>query len=221
VGEMNIAGDLSGISRCPHCAIANPQLKQIWVTQHPLFKPSSPLFGRYWAAYQCTTCSDVILVQCELSSRTSVGSAFSNNQKVEAIYPPTKTVDSTLPETARRYLSQALETLHAPDAAAVMAASAVDAMLKDKGLIEGSLYTRIDAAVKAHTLTEGMGRWAHAVRLEANNVRHADGENPHVTETQARQVVEFATALGDFLYALTSKIDAGVRSASTPAKILP
>ena len=78
-----------------------------------------------------------------------------------------------LPDPARTFLQQAFETLHAPDAATVMAASAVDAMLKDKGYKTGTLYTRIDQAVKENVLTQGMATWAHAVRLEANGVRHS------------------------------------------------
>src|ERR1700736_2603886 len=47
-----------------------------------------------------------------------------------------------------RSSKQAYETLHAPDAAAVMAGSAVDGMLKALGYTEGSLYSRIDKAVE-------------------------------------------------------------------------
>jgi hypothetical protein len=132
---------------------------------------------------------------------------------VDRIFPAPQKVDAAIPESARKYLVQAHETLHAPDAAALMAASAVDAMLKEQGLTEGSLYNRIDKAVEQHILTEPMGKWAHAVRLEANNVRHADQSNPHVTKPQAEQVVEFASALGDFLYVLTAKIAKGVEDA--------
>jgi hypothetical protein len=139
------------------------------------------------------------------------------NQHIERLYPEAKIVDEAIPESARAYLTQAHATLHAPDAAAVMAASAVDAMLKASGHIEGSLYSRIDAAVAAHLLTDGMGAWAHAVRLEANNVRHADGKKAHITSDEALQVVEFADALGDFLFVLTAKIQKGVSAANTAA----
>jgi hypothetical protein len=59
-------------------------------------------------------------------------------------------------------LQQAYETLHSPDAAAVMAGSAVDAMLKPRGYyVDGSLYARVDKAVADHVLTKEMGDWAH------------------------------------------------------------
>lgn len=95
-----------------------------------------------------------------------------------------------------------------------MSASAVDSMLKAKNYNAGTLYNRIDAAVKDHVLTESMGKWAHMVRLEANSVRHADDVKPHANEQEARQVVEFAKALGDFLFVFTSRIDKGIKDAA-------
>ena len=128
------------------------------------------------------------------------------------IFPKPKVAHIDLPELARTYLQQAYETLHAPDAAAVMAGSAVDAMLKEHSYDKGSLYERIDKAVENHLLTEGMGNWAHAIRLESNRPRHADKENPHVTPEEAQQVVEFAEALGHFLFVLTARINAAVEA---------
>ncbi|WP_162307534.1 DUF4145 domain-containing protein [Bradyrhizobium amphicarpaeae] len=118
-----------------------------------------------------------------------------------------------IPEPARTYLQQAYETLHAPDAAAVMAGSAVDAMLKVRGLTNGSLYSRIDEALSQNLLTKGMAEWAHEVRLGSNRPRHADRENPHVSPDEAKQSVEFAEALGNFLFVLTARIDRGLKEA--------
>ncbi|MGY5800595.1 DUF4145 domain-containing protein [Rhizobium sp. LEGMi12c] len=115
---------------------------------------------------------------------------------------------------ARRFLQQAFETLHAPDAAAVMAGSAVDAMLKASNYCDGSLYTRIDQALKDGLLTRGMADWAHSVRLGSNRPRHADTEKPHVSYDEAKQSVEFAEALGNFLFVLTAKIERGITAAA-------
>jgi hypothetical protein len=130
-----------------------------------------------------------------------------------ALYPSPPEAHEDLPERPRRYLQQAYETLHAPDAAAMLAGSAVDAMLKHLGLREGSLYARIDEAVTKNMLTQGMANWAHEVRLGSNRPRHADDEEPHVTHDEARQSVEFAEALGQFLFVLTAKIERGIQAA--------
>jgi Domain of unknown function (DUF4145) len=56
----------------------------------------------------------------------------------------------------------------------MVAGSAVDAMLKHHGYKDGSLYARIDEALKDNLLTKGMADWAHEVRLGSNRPRHAD-----------------------------------------------
>jgi hypothetical protein len=110
-------------------------------------------------------------------------------------------------------LQQAFVTLHAPDAAAVMAGSAVDAMLKYFELVKGSVYDRIDEAVERHILTASMGKWAHEVRLGSNRPRHADKDNPHVSQKEARQSVEFAEMLGHFMFVLSSRVEKGIADA--------
>ncbi|WP_287382098.1 DUF4145 domain-containing protein [Mesorhizobium sp.] len=135
-----------------------------------------------------------------------------------ALFPDAKEAHEDIPEPARRFLQQAFETLHAPDAAAVMAGSAVDAMLKFHKLVEGNLYGRIDEALKQHLLTEGMAKWAHSVRLGSNRPRHADEKRPHVSPDEAIQSVEFAEALGNFLFVLTAKIDRGIKAAEEAEK---
>jgi hypothetical protein len=222
MGNLNIEGDLTGIGRCPHCQVANPQMKQLWQTPHPVHPKDSPNVGHVWAVYQCTTCSQMTLVKCKPSIRADIRKNWpALNLQVADIFPTHAAVQAEIPGPANRYLVQAHETLQSPDASAVMSASAIDAMLKDKGFGKGSLYERIDAAVTAHVLTEGMGKWAHAVRLEANNVRHADASNPHLTQPQAKQVLEFATALGDFIYVLTAKIEKGAENAAPKRIVKP
>jgi hypothetical protein len=132
---------------------------------------------------------------------------------VVEVIPAAKEAHEDIPEPARNFLQQAFETLHAPDAAAVMAGSAVDGMLKALGYTEGSLYTRIDKAVEDHKLTKNMGDWAHEVRLESNRPRHADRDEPHVSPDEAKQSVEFAEALGAFLFVLSKRIDRGLKAA--------
>jgi hypothetical protein len=100
----------------------------------------------------------------------------------------------------------------------MVAGSAVDAMLKQLGYEDGSVYERIGQAVTDHKLTEGMGLWAHEVRLGSNRPRHADKENPHVTPDEAKQSVEFAEALGYFLFVLTKRIERGTQAAKEASK---
>jgi hypothetical protein len=113
------------------------------------------------------------------------------------VFPSPRTVSDDVPADARRYLDQAIRSISTPDGAVMLAASGVDAMLKDKGLIPGSLCSRINQAKDTHLITPDMAEWAHDVRLEANNTRHADLAAPHHTTASAQQAVDFAMALAE------------------------
>jgi hypothetical protein len=193
-------GQTPRISRCPHCGVGRPQVEEL--------SDFGIRGNRRWATYTTTCCGGVLL---------AVGSKRDTADDpppiIETIYPGVRSAAVEIPDPARTYLQQALETLHAPDAAAVMAGSAVDAMLKNLGLIEGSVYSRIEQAVRQHILTAPMGEWAHEVRLGSNRPRHADTENPHVSPHQAEQSVEFAAALGHFLFVLSSRVEKGIEAA--------
>lgn len=129
--------------------------------------------------------------------------------KLLGIWPNARVVADEIPNSARRYLAQAIDTLHAPDGAVLLAASAVDAMLKARGLTEGSLYKRIEQAAQQHLITSDMALWAHEVRLGANDTRHADEDRPHHEREEAERLIEFASALADFLFVLPAKVARG------------
>jgi Domain of unknown function (DUF4145) len=91
----------------------------------------------------------------------------------------------------------------------MLAASAVDAMLKAKGFVDGSLFARINQAKEAHIITEGMAEWAHEIRLDANDQRHADKDAGLPTEADANKSIEFAQALAQFLFVLPDRVARG------------
>ena len=206
VPRMQHGSNLVDIDRCPRCGIANPYLSMVWqmVAEDVEAKRQGVSAQRRWAVYQCSVCNEFAIAK----------GSYGGGDEVAELLPSVAGPHADLPERAARYLQQAYETLHSPDAAAVMAASAVDAMLKAKKYSSGSLYNRIDKAVADHVLTDAMGEWAHAVRLESNKPRHADENDPHVSSEEAKQVVEFCEALGQFLFVLPARIKRGLSSAS-------
>ena len=194
------------LARCPHCSVANPRIAKLWTIQE-IDHAKKGASKRAWAVWGCGTCGHAVLGQ---------GAAVAENPHaapVEKLYPAPKAAHEDLPPMARTFLQQAYDTLHAPDAAAVMSASAVDAMLKALDYSEGSLYSRIDKAAEDGVLTKGMAQWAHSVRLEANRPRHADKDKPHVTAEEAKQSVEFTEALGSFLFVFTKRVERGIAAA--------
>jgi hypothetical protein len=125
------------------------------------------------------------------------------------MWPSPRTVHDSIPERARTFLEQAIASIHAPAGAVMLTASAVDSMLKEKGLKTGSLYKRIDQASAEHLITAEMAEWAHEVRLEANDQRHADDEAVLPNEADAQKAVDFAVALAQFLFVLPSRVAQG------------
>jgi hypothetical protein len=188
------------LERCPHCSVAQPHIQRVWIGETTDFKN---LNKRVWATYTCNTCGGVVL---------AVAPAAQQPAEIAHMWPAPQAVAEELPERAKAYLSQAISSIHAPVGAVVTAASAVDAMLKAKGYKDGSLYSRIDAAAKASLITQEMAEWAHEIRLEANDQRHADESAELPTSEDANRVIEFATALGQFLFVLPSRVERGRQS---------
>jgi hypothetical protein len=91
----------------------------------------------------------------------------------------------------------------------MLCASSIDAMLKWKGLKDGSLYSRIETAASLHLITNDMGLWAHEVRLDANEERHADDGSALPSEADAKRALDFTKALGMFLFALPAMVERG------------
>lgn len=188
------------ISRCPHCNVDQPNLGQKSAIQTEDFSGSHK---RYWKIYQCVRCGGLI-----------TASAPHDGGPVSEIYPSSTQLDESLPPTAKGYLDQALNSLHAPAGAVMLAASSVDAMLKAKGYKEGSLYGRINTAAEDHLITDGMAKWAHEVRLDANDQRHADESAPLPSAADARKCVDFALSLGQFLFVLPARVERGLAEAT-------
>lgn len=150
-----------------------------------------------WCTYECSTCAGMVLACSGIDAR------------LLQMWPSAPTVSEAVPVRARNYLNQAMASLHAPSGAVMLTASSVDAMLKDKGYKNGSLNARIDAAAKDHLITAEMAAWAHEIRLDANDERHADEAADSPTREDAQKLIEFANSLAQFLYVLPARVERG------------
>lgn len=188
------------LERCPHCSIDRPNLhkKADFDTQN-----HDQTHRRFWGIYKCSRCGGIVTA----ASASSEGT-------VSEIYPQVAEIDSAIPGKARAYLEQAINSLHAPAGAVMLAASSVDAMLKEKGYKEGNLYSRIDKAAVEHVITSDMAQWAHNIRLDANDQRHADEAMTLPTPEDAQRCVDFALALGQFMFVLPARVQRGISNAS-------
>lgn len=185
------------LNRCPLCSIASPNL--IAVT-HFETADHAMMNKRMWGVYKCTRCGGAI-----------TASAPAMNKEVTEIRPESRVVSDDIPERARSFLEQAIESIHAPSGAVMLCASAVDAMLKDKGYTAGSLYQRINEANNDNLITSEMANWAHDVRLDANDERHADETSIMPSKDDANRAVGFTAAFAEYLYVLPAKVRRGMR----------
>ena len=139
-----------------------------------------------------------------------LASATHNQADMIECLPLVTTISEHVPDRAREYLKQAQESLGQPVGSVMLSASAVDAMLKAKDLKEGNLYSRIDKAANDHLITEDMAKWAHQVRLDANDQRHADESAPLPTPQDAKLCLDFAMALAEILFVLPARVTRGI-----------
>ena len=189
-----------GLERCPHCSVAKPSLGSQWAGASKAHDGTNP---RVWSVYACATCGGMVMT-----------SAPSNiqNATIAALWPTPVEVSDTVPARARDFLSQAISSINAPAGAVMLTASSVDSMLKDKGYKDGSLNARIDKAAADHLITAEMAAWAHEVRLDANDQRHADEQASLPTAADASKCIQFAQALAQFLYVLPARVERGRKS---------
>jgi hypothetical protein len=68
---------------------------------------------------------------------------------------------------------------------------------------------RLQEAEGVHLITPEMALWAHEVRLDSNDQRHADENAPLPTKEEAEKTVQFANALAQFLLVLPAMVRRG------------
>ncbi|MBK6539976.1 MAG: DUF4145 domain-containing protein [Flavobacteriales bacterium] len=147
--------------------------------------------------YSCRRCGGVV---------TAFASSQPTGNQVDGIFPGRQELSGDIPERAKNFLQQAIDSKAAPSGCVMLCASAVDAMLKAKNYVEGNLYSRIDKAVLENVITPDMAQWAHDVRLDANDERHADHAAKMPTLDDAERVVDFAEALAEILFVLPARV---------------
>jgi hypothetical protein len=186
--------DFLDLERCPHCGIHKPSL----VAEASYVTISSSNYRRTWASYGCRACGKVVTAWAE-----------EFGTPVRDIYPNQIEISDDIPGKANVLLSQARDCIAQPSGSVLLSNSAVDAMLKEKGFVSGKLHARIDEAISANVLTPEMGDWAHEVRLDSNDERHADLHSELSSIEDAERIFEFAISLGEFLFVLPARISRG------------
>lgn len=185
------------LERCPHCAIPQPQLARISEREN-----NRRGGHRRWGVYECLACGGLVVAASRGGDPTH---AIIECYPTAPNEPP-----ETIPRRPREYLRQARDLLAQPIGSVILSASAVDAMLQEKGLKEGRLYERIHDAVKQHLISDDMAQWAHQVSLDPNDPRYADVGVSTPSIEDARQCLSFALTLADSLFVLPGRVTRGI-----------
>lgn len=185
------------LERCPHCAIVQPQLARVTEREN-----NRRGIHRRWGVYECLACGGLVIAATHARDPMHV---------IVECYPgaPDELSDS-IPARPREYLRQARDLIGQPTGSVTLSASAVDAMLKEKGLKEGRLYERIHDAVAQHLISEDMAQWAHQVSLDPNDSRYADERASMPTIGHAQRCLKFALTLADILFVLPGRVTQGI-----------
>ena len=194
-------GHFLPLERCHHCNIAKPTMSQ------ESYKPTQSFDDknlRMWCTYSCANCGGTVLAVSQHSPNDPLFYF-----EITDIWPNLPDVSEAVPQRAREFLKQAMSSIHAPSGAVMLTASAIDAMLKDRGYKDGSLSARINRSAEDHLITKEMATWAHEIRLDANDERHADEEAEMPSTADAEKCIEFASALAQFLYVLPARVERG------------
>lgn len=202
---IRIVGDTLQIESCPRCGVANPATACMNQYEEKNFIQRGE---RRWWTFGCRSCGGALV------AHTFVVDPHNHVVQVDP-QPRSDEVPSELPARAQTWLREAIRSARAsaPGSSVIACASAVDAMLKQKGYRDGGLFSRIDRAAQEHVITEDMAQWAHQIRLDANDQRHVDDNAPDPTTEDATRCIEFAEALGEFLFVLPSKVTRGLSNA--------
>jgi hypothetical protein len=188
------------LDRCPHCGVDAPNLPYVGASDAPDYQGTK----RLWVFYRCGRCAGIVV-------------AWAANWNIQAsqVFPASGLpLSDDIPERARAYLQQAMDSMRSPSGAVMLAASSVDAMLKAANLKTGSLFERINEAAKQHLITPDMAKWAHEVRLDANDQRHAEENAQLPSIDDAKRTIEFAHALAQFMFVLPARVQRGIQSAT-------
>ena len=194
------------MARCPQCGVAKPLITKVGSASFHYKHPNTTQCYRWHFTAECSHCHRHILFYGATQSNIDTSREEPSRLEILQTFPSLEVISDALPPLAAKFLQQAIESRHAPDGALMLAASAIDAMLKDKGLTNGSLYSRIKSASDQNLLTSEMAAWAHEIRLSANEPRHADEEFTGATAEDAEQILAFTRALGEYLYDLPSRV---------------
>lgn len=157
--------------------------------------------------YQCTNCNGYVHV---LWSAAEFASGFHGLHAYRILPWPIEKPEASenWPDAVQRFWTQAKNSLNGEnwDAAALMARSALQSAMREKGAIGKDLKAEIENLASRGILSPLMKDWSHEVRELANESAHPGETAPPTDPQDARDIVQFLDFLLLYLYDLPRQI---------------
>jgi len=171
------------------------------VASHKKVRPSDKKTLNY-DTLKCTNCSNLIMVFWSAGDR--IHDYKTVPWRIEITQAPT-----SWPAEVGRFWLQATRSIAASnwDAAALMARSALQAVMRDKEAKGKNLKEEIDHLAAEGLLPKVMNDWAHELRLLANTAAHPAPGDPQPTAQDVKLAMSFLNLLLRYLYDLPQSIE--------------
>lgn len=172
------------------------------------FRKQNPRSGKTlnFDTYRCGNCVGYVMVLWSASSR-----GLGGMHDYRVLPRPMRLTNHPehWPEAVGRHWIEANRSLADENwgAAAVMARSALQAALREKGAEGDSLYDEINDLASKGALPPLMKDWAHEVRQLAKPAAHPKVAEPATDPKDARDIVNFLDYLLEYLYDLPKRIE--------------
>lgn len=172
--------------------------------------------------YQCRNCMGFVHVLWSAGEFTSLRGGHYDFHVLPWPLNAKPEPSENWPDGMKRFWVQAHDSLANEnwDAANVMARSALQFVVREKGAVGGTLFAQInDLAIKG-ILQPLMKDWADEVRLLANESAHPDAPVPaDVTPQDVSDIVHFLDLLLVYLYDLPKQIENYRQRKGTPTQV--
>lgn len=158
--------------------------------------------------YQCHNCASFIHVFWSAGEFASMRGGLYDFKVLPWPLAGKREPSKNWPEGMHRFWVQAHDSLANEnwDAAAVMARSALQFVVRDKGAKKGSLKEEIQDLVAKGILHPLMADWSHEVRELGNDSAHPGPTSEPTDKQDARDIVNFLDLLLLYLYDLPKQI---------------
>lgn len=184
------------VRNCPHC-----HSQKNTFTLHATFKDPNPAKQHeYISFFTCGNCHEGYVIRSQSRDGQSPDNIKGNIEQSgkatilkEYPSPISTAVPEYLPDNIKSFFLQAADSLKSQyiDASAMMSRKVLEVAVKKLNPNgNGSLYKRIEQLEQIGLITQDLKDWAHAIRIDGNEVAHEETPATNELATELLSFVE-------------------------------